>query len=139
MSILSALQDYLKSFDGMELRPISEMLTDRPEAVPSSYAVAPAGGGQTTQDVTGRRYYQNSYVFYACECAGAEADRAGNWDFLEALIGWLEERDAEQDYPVLPLHYQVEGIEVDNAMLFDLNDDGNGIYKVQIQLKFYKE
>lgn len=139
MSILSALQDYLKAFDGMELRPISELLTDRPEAVPSSYAVAPAGGGQTAQDVTGRRYYQNSYVFYALECAGAEADRAENWDFLETLSEWLESRDAEQDYPVLPEPYQVEGIEVDNAMLFDLSEDGSGTYKVQIQLKFYKE
>lgn len=41
MSILSTLQEYLKKFDGMELRPISEVLTDRPEGPASAYAIAP--------------------------------------------------------------------------------------------------
>lgn len=139
MSILSSLQEYLTKFDGMELRPISEVLTDRPEGPASAYAVAPAGNGQTSQDVTGRRVYHNSYVFYAQECVGAEADRAGNWDFLEALTAWLEQRADAQDFPQLPAPYTVEGLEVANAMLVDINDDGFGTYQVQIQLEFSKE
>lgn len=139
MSILSVLQEYLKEFDGMELRPISEVLTDRPEGPASAYAVAPAGNGQTSQDVTGRRFYRNSYVFYAQELAGAEADRAENWDFLETLTAWLEQRADAQDFPKLPAPYTVEGLEVSNAMLIDINDHGYGTYQVQIQLEFSKE
>lgn len=138
MSILTALQDYLKTFDRMELRPISEVLTDRPEGPASSYAIAPTGSGGSTQDVTGRRYYHNSYVFYALECAGAEADRAGNWDFLEALTEWLEEQAEAGNFPALPPPYQVENLEVANAMLLDLDDDGYGTYQVQLQLEFSK-
>lgn len=138
MSILAALQDYLKTFDRMELRPISEVLTDRPEGSASSYAVAPTGSGGTTKDVTGRRYYHNSYVFYALECAGAEADRASNWDFLEALTDWLEEQAEAGNFPVLPPAYRVESMEVANAMLMDLDDAGYGVYQVQLQLEFSK-
>lgn len=139
MSILASLQEYLKTFDGMELRPISEVLTDRPEGAASAYAIAPAGNGKTQQDVTGRRFFRNSYVFYALERMGAEADRAGNWDFLEALTEWLEEQAAAQNYPKLPAPYVVEALDVSNAMLVDINEDGCGIYQVQIQLEFSKE
>lgn len=139
MSILASLQEYLKKFDGMELRPISEVLTDRPEGAASAYAVAPAGSGKTQQDVTGRRFFRNSYVFFALERTGAEADRAENWDFLEALSEWLEEQSVAQNYPKLPAPYTVDALEVSNAMLVDLDDNGCGIYQVQIQLEFSKE
>lgn len=139
MSILSTLQEYLKKFDGMELRPISEVLTDRPEGPASAYAIAPTGNGKTSQDVTGRRVYHNSYVFYAQESVGAEADRAENWDFLEALTAWLEQRVDAQGFPKLPAPYTVESLEVANALLVDINENGYGTYQVQIQLEFSKE
>lgn len=137
-SILASLQAYLQEFDAMELRPIGIVGTDRTEEKPSSYAVVPTGNGLITRDVTGRRYYQNSYMFYARECADAEVARAENWDFLEALTGWLEDRDMSRVYPKLPKPYTVDGIEVSNAMLYEL-DGKIATYQIQIQLNFYKE
>lgn len=137
-SILKALKVYLSQFDGMELRPLSEILTDRPEGPASSYAIAPAGSGDTWQDVTGQRHYRNSYVFYALERVDAEADREENWDFLEALTEWLGDQAYEGNYPELPEGYEAESLEVANAMLLDLDEHGYGTYQVQIQLEFFK-
>lgn len=92
MSILQALQDFLEGYEGMELRPLGEILTDLTRAAPPSYSLAPAGGGTDTQDVVGNRYYTSRYHFFALECAGDEADRAENYDFLESLASWLEDR-----------------------------------------------
>lgn len=58
MSILQALQDFLEGYEGMELRPLGEILTDLTRAAPPSYSLAPAGGGTDTQDVVGNRYYK---------------------------------------------------------------------------------
>lgn len=55
MSILQALQDFLEGYEGMELRPLGEILTDLTRAAPPSYSLAPAGGGTDTQDVVGNR------------------------------------------------------------------------------------
>lgn len=71
MSILQALQDFLEGYEGMELRPLGEILTDLTRAAPPSYSLAPAGGGTDTQDVVGNRYYTSRYHFFALECAGA--------------------------------------------------------------------
>lgn len=138
MSIIKSLQDYLQTYDGMSLRPISEVLTDTTRELPSSYALAPSGNGKTTTDIIGNRTYENNYVFYAKEAAADEIDRQENYDFLENFSDWLEEQNEVDNFPVLPAGYEVEGLEVSNAMLFDIDEDGTGLYQVQIKLIFTK-
>lgn len=138
MSLLKTLQDYLCEYDNMDMRPVSEVLTDQTGEYPSSYALAPSGNGKTSIDVLGNRSYQNSYVFYAKENSADEIDRQDNHDFLEDFSDWLECRNDEQDFPTLPQNYEVEEIQVSNAMLFDLYEDGTALYQIQIQLIFRK-
>ena len=138
MSLLKTLQDYLCEYDNMDMRPVSEVLTDQTGEYPSSYALAPSGNGKTSIDVLGNRSYQNSYVFYAKENSADEIDRQDNHDFLEDFSDWREHRNDEQDFPTLPQNYEVEEIQVSNAMLFDLYEDGTALYQIQIQLIFRK-
>lgn len=133
MSIIKALQDFLMRYDGMSI-----VLTDRPDEVPSSYAVAAAGSGEIRQDIIGNRTYQNSYIFQAREAAANETDRQENYDFLEAFADWLEEQNDADTLSVLPGKYQAEALEVSNVMLVDLDEDGTGLYQVQLQLIFTK-
>jgi len=138
LSIIQTLQTWLTGFNGMELWPIAQVLTDRPELTLSSYALAPSGNGNTSIDIQGNRTYQNSYVFYAREAATDEVDRRENYDFLEALTDWIEEQNDAGAFPALGVRYEVEEIQVSNAMLFDIDEDGTGTYQVQIQMIFMK-
>lgn len=138
MSIIKGLQEFLSSYQSMELQPIPKVLTDRPGEHPSSFALAPSGNGKTETDLCGNRTHQNSYVFYAKATAADEIDRQENHSFLEELSAWLEEQDSAGNYPALPIDCEVESLEVSNAMLFDLDEDGTGLYQVQIQLIYTK-
>lgn len=139
MSILSALQDFLEQYDGMEIRPLGEVLTELTGAEPPSYSLAPAGGGAVTRDVLGDRYYSSRYQFFALECAGDERDREENQDFLEGLASWLEDKEDEGSYPKLPGPYEVVSIAVQYATLYDISQNGAGLYEVQIELTIRKE
>ncbi len=138
MSIIKALQDYLTEYDGMELKPISQVLTDRTDEQPSSYALAPSGNGKTVTDIIGNKTFENNYVFYAKEAAADEVDRQDNYDFLEDFSEWLEEQNDIENFPVLPSGYEVESLEVSNIMLFDIDEDGTGLYQVQIKFTIIK-
>lgn len=138
MSIIKSLQTWLELFDSMELRSIPKVLTDQTDEDTSSYAIAPAGNGKIITDILGNKTFQNSYVFYAKEAASNEIDRQENYDFLEALTDWLEDKNDNKDLPVLPTGYEPEEIQVSNAMLFDIAEDGTGTYQVQIQFIFRK-
>lgn len=134
MSIIKSLQNWLEQYSGMALHPLNEVLTDLTKDVPSSYAVAPAGDGKASTDIAGNRTYTKNYVFYARESVADEADRQENHDFLEDFTDWIEQCAETDDFPALPGGYSVDELNVSNCLLFDVSDDGSGIYQVQIQL-----
>ena len=138
MSIIKALQDYLTGYDGMELKPINQVLTDRTDERIGSYALAPSGNGRMTTDILGNKTLENNYVFYAKEAVANEVDRQDNYDFLEDFSDWLDDQNDAGNLPVLPGRYEAESLEVANAMLFDINEDGTGLYQVQIKLTITK-
>ena len=130
MSILKALQEYLAGYDGM--KPV-RILTDGVEES-ESYAVAPAGNMAVREDILGNRTYENDYVFLARECTADEADRQDNYDFLEGLYDWLEEAEP----PQLPAPYAAQSVVPSNVLLMEVNQDGTGVYQVQIKLTMTK-
>lgn len=133
MSILKSLQDYLKDYSNMVIQ------TNIISKDPGSYAIAPTGNNKSSEDVLGNKTYENNYVFYAKEIVGNEVDRQDNQDFLEDFQEWIEEKEEKGEYPILPGKYKVNGMSVSNALLFDVKDDGLGIYQIQIKLKIKKE
>ena len=50
----------------------------------------------------------------------------------------LEDQEENNNLPILGGRYVAESIEVSNAMLMDIEEDGTGLYQVQIQLIFTK-
>ena len=131
MSILSAIQTFLAEYPDM--RPV-RILTDGVKQDAESYAVSPAGNIRIREDIIGNRTYENDYVFLSRECTADEVDRADNYDFLEGLYDWLEEGGV----PELPGEYEAESVTPSNVMLLEIEDDGTGIYQVQIKLTFTK-
>jgi hypothetical protein len=152
MSIIKAVQDYLTTYEGMELqtveveetkagpliKSINRVLTDRTDKEASSYALQPAGNSRVKKDILGNKTYENDYVFYAKEAAGAEVDRQDNYSFLESLFEWLEEQDEAENFPELPTVYTAESLTVANIVLFEL-EDHTGLYQIQIKFRYRKE
>lgn len=134
MSIISALQNYLMGFEGMEMRTIH---TDGTESEAGTCAVAPAGNSKMVEDIIGNRTYINNYIFYAREYTTSEAERKENYDFLDAFFEWLEDNNDNEVFPEIR-GYAVEEISAANVMLFDVDEDGRGTYQIQIQLKLTK-
>jgi hypothetical protein len=136
MSIASALQNWLKNIrrNGIaadQLRPDGF----RGRYSPSTYALA-LRNSLTKKIILGNVTHTNNYVFYAREAADEEANRAENYDFLESLSDWIEQKNADKDFPALSSPRVVNEISVSNAMLFNVEDNGLGTYQVQIQLVY---
>lgn len=127
MSTLETLQEHIAAYNGMLI------MTDFP-GKQSGYALQPTGNDKTREDVLGNKVYTNNYVFWVKEIARDEVDRKDNQDFLEAFALWLD----EQPLPKLPGRFTALSLSVANCMLMDINEDGTGIYQVQIRLEIKK-
>ena len=136
VSVLKSLQRFLQGCPGLVLKPI---MTDSTGEGPGTYAVAPSGNGRISTDILGNRVYQNNYVFYAKESADCEIDRQENYDFLDAFCDWLEEQNDRGNFPVFGDQYMVRNMSVSNTMLYDVDEDGTGIYQVQIQIELRRK
>ncbi len=135
--MIKKLQEWLERFEYMGMLPLSEVLTDLTDGV-GTYALQAAGNATTEIDVLGNRIYTNNYVFYAREHTLGESERMSNHDFLNALQEWIEEQAESEDLPSWG-RYEVESVDVSNGMLFDIDEDGSGIYQVQLQVSIRKE
>jgi hypothetical protein len=140
VSILKSLQTFIESYEGIdELKRIPKVKTDQTDEEPSSYALAPTGNSKIITDIIGNKTYENNYMFLAKEAAANEVDRQDNHDFLEEFSDWLDDQNDAGNLPELPGRYEAESLEVFNAMLFDIEQDGTGLYQVQIKLKITKK
>ncbi len=153
MSIIKAVQDYLVTYEGMELQQveveegesgpslkvIGKVKTDRTDEGPSSYALQPTGNSRVKTDILGNKTYENDYVFYAKEAAGDEIDRQDNYNFMESLFEWLEEQDEAENFPTLPEGYTAQSLTVANIVLFEPEDWTTGLYQIQIKFTYRKE
>lgn len=133
MSVIGALQRYLSEYQEIDL-----VLTDMTRGV-GSYALSQSAGGALKRDVLGNVTYQNSYIFLMKEHGRDEADRRDNYDFLEGFCEWLEERVDSKNLPVLDATYHPVSIEVSNASLMDVDDNGDATYQIQIQFIYVKK
>lgn len=128
MSILKTLQNFVSKYDGLEIK------TDFP-GKEAGYALSPSGNSQSKEDILGNKFYINNYVFCVKECARDEVDRADTQDFLEAFSQWIE----EQPLPELPGRFSAEKLVPSNCLLMDIEEDGMGVYQMQLQLTIRKE
>lgn len=136
--MIKSLQEYLQEYGGMIMQPISEVIIQSLNKYASSDLLAPSGNGKTVIDIVGNKTFENNYVFYASEAAVDEVDHQGNHDFLEEFIDWLDERNDIEHLPELPGRYIAESIEVTNAMLYNIDEDGTGLYQIQVKLTVKK-
>lgn len=138
MSIIKSVQDYLSKYDGMELINLSDIQTDLTPNTAGSYALAPTGNSVTKKDILGNKTYQNMYIFFARDIAVDDTDRAEMYDFLEDLSAWLEDKAEAGDLPVLPGEFEAVDLVASNNMLYDIEENGSGVYQVQLILTIKK-
>lgn len=136
MSIMKSLQNWLSDFEYGSFTDLSEIVTDRLEEEQSGYALQLAGMKVKSVDVLGHRTYENTYLFYLKESASVESDRADNNDFVEQLVEWIDGQNDNKNLPILPGKYHTNSVDVTNAMLFDILEDGSGIYQIALSIEF---
>lgn len=142
MSIVKSVQDYLATYNGMQLINLSEMETDytpgKSGAKGGTAALAPTGNSRTRTDVLGNKTYENAYIFFAKDLAVDNSAREDMYDFLESFSGWIETKIDEGILPELPGKYEAVNLVPSNHMLYDIEESGAGVYQVELILTIKK-
>lgn len=106
----------------------------------TNYGVASSGESPVQRYFTGDTLRRHNFALYAREYTTNDAERLTNSGFLERFANWLEEQTLTSGLPDLGEGRKAEEMGSANAMLFDLNEDGQtGLYQIQFYLLYEQE
>lgn len=138
MTISECLKCWLGKFEGFSSDTILTDRIDTPDGTLSLYKspnkkVVPFNDG--SKQVT--EYYQ---FFFRGETV-EEMQRISNNKLMEDLENWIEEKDANEDFPDLSQagNYKCEQIALSNYGAVTSQEDDNAIYQISIAMQYMKE
>lgn len=133
MSIIKALQQYIKQYGQLDFTVIHDLADTR-----NPYAMYPTSAGDIKVDVCGIKTYSRDYIFLG-KRSDVSAQEQLDYDFIEGFCDWLEERADNGQYPNLGSGIAVESMTVKDIALLNTADGfEKGTYKVQINLTYKK-
>lgn len=136
-SLLQILIDWIGSCPHITASP--HILTDILENKIPGYAVA-----QTSGPTFIRRYirqgdeFQSGYALYVYMRGEQNTQRQKNEAFLEDFQNWVLQKNKRRDYFIIP-GGRVLSIMATNGMVYDVEENLNTTYQVQLILRYYKE
>lgn len=135
MSIISALQTYIKTYTGVSDGPVWVQYLG---SLPNEYSVVALPGGGTIKhylDDTREKAF-----FFALESTVSTADEAArleNSGFYESFARWLDQQNDAESFPTLETDQIPESIEAQGSgFLIEVSESQTGIYHIVCLLTY---
>lgn len=139
MGVIQTIKDWIATFPGYE--KLGDMQVDFLAPLPGSNSIAPSGLVEVsrTEDIMGNYTVQNQYnfslffVFYRPE-GGEETEDNAEWvlNFQE----WVQEQDIRGKTPTFG--NRTISTVAQNGMLYTADEEGTGVYMVQLSVNYEK-
>lgn len=139
MSIIAALQTYLKTFTGLDSG--APVWVNYLGAEPVQYSIAPLPGNKIVESyVNGGSLREYPFAFRSAESTADDLERLGTSGFYEAFSDWLESQTEAGVLPALGSGQTAEKIEALGwGYLFEQGVSETGIYQVQCRLRYTQD
>lgn len=137
MSIISAVQTFIKTYTGLNGLVYVDMVGQNP----TEYAVVPIPGTRIVE-----KYLDNSslrefnFAFQSVESTADDAARLGNSEFYENFADWLESQTESGTLPTMASGKTAEKIEaVTGGYLYQEGESGTAIYQITCKLTYSQD
>ena len=136
MTIISALQTYLKTYSG--LKSGAPTWVDFLGANNTEYSIVPLPGEKISEEfVDGGSEREFPFMFQAMESTADDAERLETNGFFEALSDWFETQTEDGVLPILSTGKTATAIEaVTWGYLSEQGESSTGIYAIQCKLTY---
>lgn len=143
MNALETVRDWLTTFPRFNV--LTDFQVDYTDKVPGTGSILPDGLVEVSrrQDIVGNVTVTNQYNFgLYCVFEKAPNDDVGaaeNADWIVDLQEWVQEQSVTGAAPVFGDDPREERITAQNGTLMETNEEGTGVYVVQMSVRFIKK
>lgn len=139
MSIISAIQDYIKEY--AELEDNAPVWVGYLGAVPTEYAIVALAGPQIVVTyITGASKREFAFAFQSVESTADDVARLETLGFFETFSDWLESQTTSGNFPTLGDGKTATKIQaLGRGYLIQEGESKTGIYQIQCKLDYEQD
>ena len=139
MSIISALQTYIKTYSN--LKTGAPVWVDFLGNLPTEYAIIPLPGARIVESfIDGSSIREYPFALQSAESTADDLERLETNGFFEAFADWLESQSESDVLPTLDSGQSAIKVEATGwGYLFEQGESQTGIYNIQCVLQYEKE
>lgn len=139
MSLISAVQSYLKSYS--QLKDGAPLWVDYLGSQATEYAVYPLPGARIVEQyLNGGSLREYPFAFQSTELTADDQERLETLDFYEAFAEWLDAQTLDGILPDLGTKRTADTIAATGwAYLYQQGQSDTGIYQIQIKLTYTQD
>lgn len=134
MSIISAIQDYLKTYTSLEEN--APVWVNYLGSVPVEYSIVPIAGEKIIEEnIIGTTTRVFPFAFQMMGSVADDLARLNNVSFYEAFSAWLEQQTLDGVFPTLGAGQTPIEISANSwGVLFEEGQSETGVYQLTAQL-----
>ncbi len=139
MSIISALQTYIKTYS--DLKTNAPVWVDYLGSTPTEYAIIPLPGSRIVESyIDGSSIREYPFALQSSESTADDLERLETNGFFETFADWLESQSEDGILPTLDSGQTAIKIEATGwGYLFEQGQSQTGIYNIQCVLQYEEE
>ena len=139
MSVISAIQTYIKTYSQLETN--APVWVDYIGKEPTQYAISPLPGSRIAETfVNGVTMREYPFAFEMAGITADDAERLDNLNFFESFADWLETQNKNGTFPTLASGKTSRQIEALGwGYLLDDGESGTGVYQIQCKLTYEQD
>lgn len=144
MTALEKMRTWIATFPDFDILS-NGFYVDYTDQVPSNGGIFPSGlvEIERRRDIMGNTVVTNQYNFgIYCVLTKAPGDDTGaveNADWVMAFQEWAQEQSVTEQSPTFGDEPLTEKITAQNGMLYETDNEGTGLYMVQVSVQFKKK
>jgi hypothetical protein len=139
MSIIGAIQTYLKSYSNLESG--APVWVDYLGSSPVEYSIQPLPGSIVLESyINGSSLRSYAFAFQSMESTADDLERLGTQGFYEEFAEWLEQQTENEDLPILDSGKTALSIEATGwGYLYQQGESATGVYQIQCRITYKQE
>jgi hypothetical protein len=139
MSIIGAIQTYLKSYSNLESG--APVWVDYLGSSPVEYSIQPLPGSIVLESyINGSSLRSYAFAFQSMESTADELERLGTQGFYEEFAEWLEQQTENEDLPILDSGKTALSLEATGwGYLYQQGESATGVYQIQCRITYKQE
>ncbi len=139
MTIAEGLIAFLWTFTDENGNSINDIFMDIVQGNPYALAVSPSSENVIKRYLNGDEVKEANFQIYLNAYTQENYDRVQNTQFVDKMKEWINRQSKRNVFPEIGENRTCRKIEASNAMIYDTNQNGEGLYLLQVKITYYEK